>query len=105
MGVDIKWKDDYLLGVDAIDNQHKYLFRHFTAEEQLMKKANYPYYNRHKQIHDQLISSLNQKTEHVFGDPEKLRELNLFLGQWLIQHIMSEDFTIKSSLQKQGLDC
>lgn len=79
--LDLTWSDDYVLGIDIIDKQHRQLFSYFeeiddaiamadrktvavvvnglvnyaishnTFEESLMEKANYPLTKAHRQIH------------------------------------------------------
>lgn len=80
--LDLTWSNDYILGVDIIDQQHRQLFAYFeqvdqaiseqnssnitiivnglvnyaishnTFEESLMEKANYPLLSAHHKIHE-----------------------------------------------------
>lgn len=80
--LDLNWSDDYLLGIEIIDQQHRQLFSYFeeiekaiadddrstvtivvnglvnyaishnTFEESLMEKAKYPLTEAHHQIHE-----------------------------------------------------
>jgi len=91
----IVWKDEYSVGVKVIDDQHKELFRrvnklfddvsrgnvttvletldflnsyviyHFSAEEQLMAKANYPELESHKNEHEWFKSEILSIREQV----------------------------------------
>ena len=74
----MKWRDEYLIGIDKIDEQHKRLFEisevldktneinevkdillylkeymefHFVTEESLMEKYKYEGLEEHKQLH------------------------------------------------------
>ena len=122
----ILWSDDYAIGVDEVDQQHKYLFdlinealqcdekanlklllmrlykytrEHFKAEEDLMKVIGYTQYEQHKEMHNQLIGKLNKKSEEAISDPTKRNELNGFLASWLISHIIGEDTDIGNFLR------
>lgn len=80
--LDLTWSDDYILGIEIIDKQHRQLFSYFeeidkaiamadhntvtvvvnglvnyaishnTFEESLMEKAKYPLTQAHRQIHE-----------------------------------------------------
>jgi hemerythrin len=117
----ITWADDYLIGVDEVDQQHKYLFElinetlqcngktslqlslvklykytreHFTAEEAIMKDIDYPNYKQHQEQHNSLITQLNEKSSDALQDPNKRAELDSFLVSWLIVHILGQDTPI-----------
>lgn len=124
----ITWKDDYLIGVDSVDQQHQYLFdlinetlrcndkstlqlallklykytrEHFTDEEALMKSTGYANYKEHQQQHNALIITLNEKSSSALQDPNKRSELDSFLVSWLVVHILKEDVHIGEFLQNK----
>jgi hemerythrin len=117
----ITWRDDFLLGVDEVDQQHKYLFElinetlqcekkttlqaslkklenytkeHFSAEEALMKTLGYSNYKQHQEKHNLLVIELNEKSTEALRDPMKKGELDSFLISWLILHILGDDLDI-----------
>lgn len=85
-----KWKDEYKIDQDIIDDEHRRLFtiaqkaisyngnqpkkiiketiadlfdymqRHFHDEELFMKEINYPQIQEHKQLHETIIQQMNQ---------------------------------------------
>lgn len=89
----INWRDDYSIGIDSIDNQHKkligmisdfydsivenrkdeliklihglkqYTVEHFTYEETYMKKFNYPEYDKHKEQHSLFVNKVQDFIE------------------------------------------
>ncbi|MDR3514933.1 MAG: bacteriohemerythrin [Azospirillaceae bacterium] len=65
---------------------------HFSEEEQAMKKAGYPDWRRHKELHDRMydiVFNLKSDVEHGRNiDAARLHEL---IYNWLIQHILGED--------------
>lgn len=125
----IPWSDQYLIGIDEIDQQHKYLFElineslqcdemaklklsliqlykytreHFKAEETLMKSISYGKYELHVQKHNELIIMLNNKSKEALDDPTKRDELDNFLAGWLIRHIVRNDLDISRFLKKRS---
>ncbi len=91
------WKSEYSIGIDFVDNQHKYLINlinridvaieennsiaivetvldmklyaeiHFTEEEALMRKAGYPAVDSHAKLHQSFIT----KTDLFLDDLER----------------------------------
>lgn len=124
----ISWLDDYLIGIDEVDKQHKYLFdlvnemiqceqkdklqllliklykctrEHFNSEEVIMKKIGYPKYEEHKELHNQLIGMLNEKAKIAIFDPLKRDELNDILRSWIVTHILQDDLDIANFMIKK----
>ena len=87
MAESITWSDSYIVGIDEIDQQHKYLFglidesiqckeekklqlclirlyeytkEHFKAEEHIMKIIGYSNYEQHQEQHSLLIKKLKK---------------------------------------------
>lgn len=116
--LNIVWSDEFAIGIAQIDEQHQQLFslvnqislqkekptlqylymqlykytrEHFHAEEEVMKAASFPGYHAHKAIHDEIISQLNELSNTTFESNEKKQEFDVFLANWLITHVMSED--------------
>jgi hemerythrin len=113
-----EWHDEYRIGVAHIDDQHEQLFaianrlhddldvfqlqeelmrlysytrEHFSAEEALMREAEYPEYARHQRAHEALIEALNVRAKQVVRDPEQLPLLRKFLAKWISDHIKFDD--------------
>ena len=117
MAVKFEWSSKYA-GIDnAIDKQHEYLFalgnellqsslpekraiilklyrytlNHFSDEENHMAAMNFPLLKEHKQIHEDLISSLNKITENGLTAENNDESLEIFFFRWICKHIMVED--------------
>jgi hemerythrin-like metal-binding protein len=65
---------------------------HFSAEEQYMKRIEYKEIDRHVLEH----RAFTQRTVHLQqvvnkNDFELMKELIVFLGNWLLHHVMEED--------------
>jgi hemerythrin-like metal-binding protein len=116
----LEWNDRYSLDNDELDKQHKNLFSifnmlvgsvgndnlvgavidelvsyshfHFSVEEQYMIKVGYNDIDRHIKEHKyflQRASELKQNDVHI--DDEQCQKLVIFLSEWLLHHIMTED--------------
>ncbi|MEJ2611109.1 MAG: bacteriohemerythrin [Candidatus Thiodiazotropha sp.] len=65
---------------------------HFVVEESLMRILNYPSYEEHKEIHEELLQSVTDLQEKVATGKTAIGfELMHFLKSWLTKHIMEED--------------
>ena len=74
---------------DELINYTKY---HFSNEEQLMKKANYPGLIEHQQIHKDLTKQVIVLQEKYLTDSNLVTfETMGFLKNWLLNHIEGTD--------------
>ncbi|MBT7615970.1 MAG: hemerythrin family protein [Calditrichaeota bacterium] len=113
-----KWKDEYLIGINEIDEQHKKLFsiassfeqsidldqsknalmnvfqytrEHFRLEEGYMKNVNFPGIERHMLEHESFISEFNELVSN-FGNSDSERSNILdFFSHWIVDHICKND--------------
>ena len=73
---------------------------HFSREENHMLKRGYDGYRGHKQLHDKLISDLEDlRRRFEAGDAMVGIELSTFLTDWLISHIMRTDIKLAAFLK------
>lgn len=118
MGINFIWDDKYSVGNKEIDDQHRYLFelasslpesledgplkktimalykyalKHFNAEEEMMRAISYPDAVAHSQMHNDLVSRLNEISMIPFKNDEDLIRFKLFVYDWVIEHIMHQD--------------
>jgi len=65
---------------------------HFLAEEQQLKKANYPDFLIHQREHQNLIHKLNDLIEDYHNNRMEVSiETSKFLKEWLFGHIQGSD--------------
>ena len=131
----VEWKDEYSVGIDSIDRQHKKLLNlinqlqtavdystgeeferdaldelvnytktHFSYEEGLLEKNNYPDFEPHKEQHNQMIKHV----EEVLAEYEKDHDTAMsnavdYLKDWLINHINGTDKKYSSFLIDKGV--
>lgn len=81
-----------------------YTDTHFSHEEELQQKSNYPDYIRHRQLHKEFNRSLN-KIEHKFltegASIAMVSEINQNIGNWLVGHIKTEDIKLSKYLAEK----
>ncbi len=117
----IKWDDKYLIGVNEMDEEHivlldkinilikemneenstrmskafsdlkEYTVFHFTEEEEFLQKIEYPSYESHKKVHENLLAAVERyETDLRKGALDRIK-LASFLKNWLFTHIMGVD--------------
>ena len=124
----IPWTEEYELGNDFVDSQHKRLFelvnnigkscldgedintlsktldfllqytvQHFSDEESLQIKYDFPEYEYHKKLHEEFEVVVSEKVAEFkeTGSTEDLIEtVNELIITWLVNHILKEDMKI-----------
>lgn len=132
----LHWTDDLNTGIDVIDKQHRriveyinelnvadtkgdklgikhvldelvdYTLSHFSFEEELMEKANYPFLKAHKRVHEIFTKRVVECLQRAEKDENVAPELLSMLKIWLVNHIKGDDadYTaiVKESLGVEG---
>ena len=81
-----------------------YTRHHFSAEEALMKRYDYPHLQSHVQKHRKLIQQVTEYTDDILaGNLPEVSDLKKFLTDWLITHILSEDRKYGEFLNSKGV--
>ena len=78
---------------EAFASLNHYVKDHFTHEEALMKKYQYPNLEEHILLHQGFVNELPKMKEKLFSAGSYKTALNVyqFLADWLINHIIKED--------------
>jgi hemerythrin len=124
-----KWRDEYEIGEEHIDCQHRHLFvlvnrivdpensnevhsnfmalfkyvrEHFRDEEAIMKNAGYPGYEGHRVEHEQLLDRLVELGVNIGKGNIDVQAMTEFMSRWVLIHIGQEDMLIGEFLRKQG---
>ncbi len=117
----VKWKDEYSLGNELVDEQHKSLFamlndlaeagpgdkesaaytclsrmlkyaqEHFRDEEKLMRDNGYPSLSDHIKEHERFVSQVRDYTEAVYNTYVPFQDMLEYLNNWLVEHILGCD--------------
>lgn len=74
-----------------------YIAMHFTAEEALMERINYPQRTEHQGVHKGFTEKVNEVVKQVEDNPESisLEVLLAITQEWFLKHIIAEDFKMK----------
>jgi len=127
---DLQWKDEYSVGVEKLDQQHKqilalieqiisrpahdpvaiadtlaamlkYAQEHFTCEEELMQDHGYIELAQQEKQHKYFLKKAAEFSLHAFrGDKAVLTDILDFLAKWWITHILKWDMKYKYFFQK-----
>jgi len=126
----LSWYDRYSTGNAEIDTQHRKLFElvnhfdsvikmgmteelgrilediitysigHFSFEEELMEMAEFPQFQSHKKIHEELIKQVqDMRARMKEGGHASSTSVARFLADWLTNHIIREDLAYKPYLK------
>ncbi|MGO9481756.1 MAG: bacteriohemerythrin [Candidatus Kryptoniota bacterium] len=78
---------------------------HFAAEEKLLRRYNYPFYEGHKRIHDDMVKEVELlRSKYDSGNTMVLSlEVMQFLKNWLSEHILSTDKNYGPYLNSKGV--
>ncbi|MFO8066212.1 MAG: bacteriohemerythrin [Bacteroidales bacterium] len=118
----VSWNDCFKINVPEIDEQHKrfldlvddaqmkldssefsdfnsiikaledYASYHFTFEEEVFEKSNFPNLTQHKQEHKQFIDKVRQlRLDLEYTNPLVAKKTIDFMRKWLISHIIKND--------------
>ena len=129
----LTWSNDYLIGDETIDDEHKELFRiinafhdkwqarrenedreaiagvlnrlvsyaeaHFQHEETIMRGADFPLIDDHRSIHEGLFERIFQIHREYAEQDMRLEQHTLnFVRNWLLNHIIAEDYRFRDHL-------
>lgn len=77
---------------NALDGLIAFVAEHFSAEEENMRKVNYPALEQHRQEHEKLVKTcVDLQQQFHAGQAEITEETTVFLRDWLKQHIPQVD--------------
>lgn len=84
-----------------------YTISHFTFEESMLEKANYPLLESHKKLHEEFILRVTQYQSRFEKGDDIAFALNSLLVIWLFNHIRRDDAnyvkSVKAQHQKQSI--
>lgn len=83
---------DRMLLAEVVDELVNYTVTHFRAEEDVMKKHNYPDFEAHKVVHKNFVEQVGVYAAKLkSGDRLPPADVYKFLKDWLISHIEKQD--------------
>ena len=134
----LHWTNDLDTGIKVIDNQHRrivdyinelhsanesgdpavinhvlgelvdYTLSHFSFEEELQERANYPFFKAHKRVHEIFTKRVAEFQKRAADGENVAPELLSMLKIWLVNHIKGDDADYAESVKKmlglEGMD-
>jgi len=89
---------------EALDELVNYTVTHFSYEEELMQKHDYPDFEGHKKQHEKMIETVTRILKQYEDNPDSaLRDASQFLKDWLIKHINGTDKQYSDYLISKGV--
>lgn len=83
---------DRMLLAEVVDELVNYTVTHFRAEEDVMRKHNYPDLEAHKLVHQNFVDKVGVYADKLkAGDRLPPAEVYGFLKDWLVSHIEKQD--------------
>lgn len=78
-----------------LEHLRNYVNEHFSTEESFMKESQYPYLDVHRQLHQQIITEINQAVSSICNLKELVSNLESLMNRWIREHILTEDKKIE----------
>ena len=126
---EIKWSEQFSVGVRVLDEQHKriieminaiqgrsdagtmfdivmrmfnYVPDHFKTEENLMRKCGYSELDQQIRQHKEFLVKATDFAGRNFDKPGACAQVASYLREWLVHHILEEDMKYKPFLSPHG---
>lgn len=90
---------------DIFVELEEYTHRHFAREESMMRRCNYVDFEDHVKQHRAFASMIpNLKSRLLNASSyEVAQDVNLYLIEWLMSHILQEDFNFVDTFEADGM--
>ena len=89
---------------DTLTNMMSYASYHFQAEEEYLKKYNYPDYVSHHKEHMEFIRKTAEFSMETVALKKSIpTEILSYLKDWLTVHILESDMKYKDYFESKGL--
>jgi len=99
------WEEKVQKVNETLEFMKVYVVEHFRDEEEYQLQINYPNYEAHKKIHDNMVSYVVQVSEEYEKSGYDEQLMQQFAGKllaWLINHVAAEDQRIATYALEQG---
>ncbi|MGI5998516.1 MAG: bacteriohemerythrin [Lutispora sp.] len=91
---------------ETLEFMKRYVVEHFRDEEEYQRSINYPGYEAHKQIHNDMVKyviEVSKQYEQSNNNEQLMQEFGGRLLAWLINHVAAEDQRIADYAIKKGM--
>jgi hemerythrin len=93
--------------MQTVDFLTGYTIKHFSDEEKLQLKYDYPDYLNHKRIHDDFKVTVTGLTNRLIKEgptPELVNIVSSAIGAWLLNHIKGDDFRMATYVKAKAAE-
>ena len=90
------------LSIEILNELIKYAQKHFSDEEKISREFGFPEeeLSNHREVHEQLILDVFQLHQEISkGMLNELDAISDFLANWIILHVLIEDYKYKPYLK------
>ena len=88
---------------EILDELIPYSTAHFAAEEEAMKKFNYPHYKKHCEEHIEIKTKIGELYKGCKeGNMPQTVEILKFITHWMDNHLTNDDINYAPFLIKKG---
>jgi len=101
-----RWEDKIPKLNETLEFMKRYVVEHFHDEEEYQRSINYPGYEFHKQLHDDMVNyvgEVSKRYEQSNNNEQLMQEFGGRLLAWLINHVAAEDQRIADYAKKKGV--
>lgn len=86
---------------NILNKLYEYMKVHFSHEEEYMQEINYPQFEIHKEIHENIVNTINEFVEQLatLSEDSFEKELAKLIDGTIVHHIVQEDKKIISWLK------
>ncbi len=89
---------------EIIQELFKYTEEHFSLEERYMNLAGYKDLPSHKKQHQEFIRVVKDfEEQRIAGNQLSLKDIMIFLMDWVINHILMSDQDYAEAMKKAGI--
>jgi hemerythrin len=85
---------------EAVNKLLDYTVFHFSTEEYMMRKVEFPEYEAHKAEHEMLVKKATEFfKDFVYQKADLTEDIVIFLRDWVFNHILKTDMKYKGWLK------
>lgn len=102
----VSWEEKVAEVNTTLGFMKNYVVEHFRDEEEYQKSIGYPGYQKHKQIHQDMVKyvmELSAEYERRGFDEQLMQQFGGKLLAWLINHVAAEDQRIATYAIEKGV--
>lgn len=104
---DKPWEEKVAKVNETLEFMKDYVVTHFQDEEAYQAEIGYPYLEKHREVHNNMVAYVGAVSEEYEKEGFKEDLMQQFGGKllaWLINHVVAEDQKIAEYARSKGVD-